>query len=127
MKTVIKKKSSQSTYGQRLIASLKEAVAIEKGERQPAGIRTVITARTSSATPAPVYGAADVKKIRSKVKLSQAVFAATLNVSAATVRAWEQGQKQPSGPAARLLEMTEKNPGWILTSVHERSSGGTDR
>ncbi|MDO8502127.1 MAG: helix-turn-helix domain-containing protein [Gemmatimonadaceae bacterium] len=128
MKITKKKTASKMSYGQRLIGSLKEAVAIERGEAAPASVSTqVVTARTSTASPAPLYGANDVKKIRTSVKLSQAVFAATLNVSPDTVRAWEQGKKQPGGPAARLLELTEKNPGWVLTAVHERMPKRNDR
>jgi DNA-binding transcriptional regulator YiaG len=123
MRSTTKKATTEMSYGQRVITSLRQAVAIEKGEAAPAEVRThVTTARTSSASPAPVYGAAEVKKIRSSVKLSQAVFAATLNVSPGTVKAWEQGKKQPGGPAARLLELTQKNPGWVLRSVEARSS-----
>lgn len=123
MKPAKKRTKTELTYGQRLITSLKQAVAIERGEAEPAAVRShVITARTSSASPAPVYGANEVKKIRSSVKLSQAVFAATLNVNPGTVKAWEQGKKQPGGPAARLLELTEKNPGWVLNAVEGRST-----
>ena len=116
-----KKTSTRMSYGERLIGSLKEAVAIERGDAAPAAVSAhVVTARTSSASPAPLYGASEVKRIRTSVKLSQTVFAATLNVSPETVRSWEQGKKQPGGPAARLLELTEKNPGWVLGSVELR-------
>lgn len=37
--------------------------------------------------------------------MSQPVFASLLNVKAATVRAWEQGQRVPDGAPARLLEI----------------------
>lgn len=57
----------------------------------------------------PVYGARDVKRIRAKAKVSQAVFAAYLNTSVSTVQKWEAGAKVPGGPAAKLLSLVEKH------------------
>lgn len=119
----MKKATGRRGYGKRLIASLEQAVAIERGQATAAAVRTyVITARTMSAKPAPSYRPKEVKKIRNAVNLSQAVFAATLNVSPETVRAWEQGKQQPGGPAARLLELAESHPAWILHAVESRDS-----
>ena len=39
--------------------------------------------------------------------MSQAVFAATLNVSTKTVQAWEQGLRTPSQASARLLQLLD--------------------
>jgi len=58
--------------------------------------------------PVPDYSARDVKRIRTKAKASQGVFAEFLNVGKTTVAAWEQGTKRPSGPAARLLDIVER-------------------
>lgn len=41
-------------------------------------------------------------------RLSQAVFASVLNTSLSTVRQWEIGRKQPSGPSLKLLSILEK-------------------
>jgi len=40
--------------------------------------------------------------------VSQAVFAAVLNVGKATVAAWERGGKEPSGAALKLLDLVER-------------------
>lgn len=48
--------------------------------------------------------------IRKKLNLSQAVFAQILNVSASSVRQWEQGKRTPSGSTKVLLELLEKSP-----------------
>lgn len=40
--------------------------------------------------------------------ISQAVFAAYLNASISTVQKWENGDKKPSGAAARLLSVIER-------------------
>jgi putative transcriptional regulator len=49
-----------------------------------------------------------ITRLRNKVGTSQAVFAAYLNVSASTVQKWETGQKAPSGPALKLLNLVAK-------------------
>lgn len=48
--------------------------------------------------------------LRKKMKLSQAVFAAVLNVSPSSIRQWEQGKRTPSGSTQVLLELLEKSP-----------------
>ncbi|MDH6269151.1 putative transcriptional regulator [Rhizobium sp. SG_E_25_P2] len=54
------------------------------------------------------YSPEDIKTIRAKSKVSQAVFAAHLNVKTSTVAAWEQGVKKPSGPAVKILDLVER-------------------
>jgi len=57
----------------------------------------------------PVYAGSDVKRIRAKVKVSQAVLAAYMNTSVSAIQKWEAGEKVPSGPAAKLLNIVEKH------------------
>ena len=45
----------------------------------------------------------DVKAIRERMKLSQAEFSSRLGVSVRTLQEWEQGRRNPSGPAVSLL------------------------
>ena len=40
--------------------------------------------------------------------VSQAVFASLLNTSVSTVRKWEMGEKRPSGPSQKLLDLMER-------------------
>ena len=54
------------------------------------------------------YSAYDIKRLRLKEKASQAVFAAYLNTSVSTVQKWEVGEKTPSGPALKLLDLVER-------------------
>lgn len=54
------------------------------------------------------FSAKDVRRIRTKAKASQSVFAAYLNVGKTTVAAWEQGTKKPSGAAVKLLDLVER-------------------
>ena len=48
-----------------------------------------------------------IKSLREKAHLSQAVFAAVLNTSVSTVQKWEGGEKKPSGPSLKLLNLIE--------------------
>ena len=48
--------------------------------------------------------------IRKQMNLSQTVFAKVLNVSASSIRQWEQGTRRPSGSTKVLLELLEKSP-----------------
>jgi len=58
--------------------------------------------------PVPKYSSAKIRALRARHKLSQAVFAAVLNTSLSTVRQWEIGDKQPSGPSLKLLNLLDK-------------------
>jgi putative transcriptional regulator len=50
-----------------------------------------------------------IKRIRERAHVSQAVFAALLNTSVSTVQKWEIGQKRPTGTALKLLHLVRKN------------------
>ena len=105
------------SFEELLLASMAEAVAIARGETQPARITT---ARRVSATPAPRVRGDGVRALRTALGLSQPVFAAALNVGAETVKAWEQGKRTPDGAALRLLELARENPSWLLDRVTPR-------
>lgn len=49
-----------------------------------------------------------IKAIRESAHVSQAVFAAVLNTSVSTVQKWEAGDKKPSGPSLKLLNLIEQ-------------------
>lgn len=50
----------------------------------------------------------EIKRLREKGNVSQAVFAAYLNTSISTVQKWEGGEKKPSGLALKLLNLVER-------------------
>lgn len=73
-----------------------------------AGLVDVRTMREFDALclpPVKEYSAREIKRIREKNKVSQAVFAAYLNTSISTVQKWESGEKKPNGPSLRLLNL----------------------
>jgi len=62
---------------------------------------------------------AEVREIRRKLKMSQAVFARLLNVPVVTEASWETGRRSPSGAALRLLQIARKE------SLESRITGDT--
>lgn len=86
----------QNEFYDDLKNSLTEALGIAKGEIAPS--------RTFS------YDSLDVKAIRGKTGLSQVQFANKLNISPRTLQNWEQGTRNPTGPAATLMRILDKNP-----------------
>ncbi len=69
----------------------------------------------------PAYTAEEVRKVREALQLSQGLFAKVLNVSVNTVRKWEQDERQPSGPSARLLQIAQTHPEYLLNGLKARS------
>jgi len=46
--------------------------------------------------------------------LSQSAFAGLMGVSLRTVQEWEQGRREPSGPAKTLLRIAEQHPDILI-------------
>jgi len=49
-----------------------------------------------------------IRGMREQARVSQAVFAAILNISPSTVQKWEAGDKKPSGSSLKLLNLIER-------------------
>lgn len=58
--------------------------------------------------PVQRYSGRRIRALRSRHKLSQAVLASVLNTSLSTVRQWEIGEKHPSGPSLKLLDLLDR-------------------
>jgi putative transcriptional regulator len=86
-----------------LTESLEQMGEISRGERAPS--REV------------VVDAVMVQKIRASTGLSQAKFAKVINVEVATLRNWEQGRREPTGPARALLRAIRKDPKRVLAAL----------
>ena len=59
----------------------------------------------------------DVRAIREKLHLSQPEFAARFGFTAAAVRQWEQGRRQPHGPARVLLTIIDREPSAVRRAL----------
>ena len=58
--------------------------------------------------PIPAYDSEKIRALRESLKVSQAGLAALLNTSESTVRKWEGGDKHPSGPSLKLLDLLHR-------------------
>lgn len=72
------------------------------------GTRTMREFDALCLPPVKDLTAAQIKRLRTREKASQAVFAAYLNTSTSTVQKWEQGQKKPNGPSLKLLNLVQQ-------------------
>lgn len=86
-----------------LVASIKEAGKIHRGEMKPS--------RVFEITPL------DVKQIRQNLHKTQQEFALMIGISVATLRNWEQGRRRPEGPAMVLLKIAQTNPELISQAL----------
>ena len=77
-----------STFGEDLIQSLNEVIALAKGEG-PAIVHTPI-----------VHTPVDPREVRTHARLTQAEMAPLMGMSLSGYRKWEQGQRWPCGNLA---------------------------
>ena len=69
----------------------------------------LIRGATTPPKAAPSDGV-DVRAVRGLTGLSQAKFAQLLGIELATLCNWEQGRRDPTGPARALLRAIRKDP-----------------
>ncbi len=100
-----KSQKKNSAVGQSIIQGLSEAVKWANAE--PVAVR-----RTTVRVPV-----VDVKRVRVRMGLSQSQFAHKYGFSPASVRNWEQGRRQPEGPARILLAVIDRNPEVVQTAL----------
>ncbi len=98
-----KKRYMSDENFQGLLTSVKQAVAISRGEMK-AGRVTI--RETTEALEA-----------RQNLNLSRSEFATAIGVSERTVESWEQGRRKPSGAAQVLLKIAKHNPKAVLEAV----------
>jgi len=76
-----------------------------------AGIMDEMTMREFDALclpPVKMYKPQEIKQIRLRYRVSQAVFAAYMNVSKTSVASWESGVKKPGSTAIKLLNLVDQ-------------------
>ena len=87
-----------------LLESVKQADRIIAGQDNPARVFN--------------YPDVEVRSIRAKTGLSQNQFASVIGVSKRTLENWEQGRRQPTGPAKALLKIVDVDPEHALKALH---------
>ena len=88
-----------SAAGKSMLAGLQDALAYAQGDTTRGQPQTV-------QVPASV----DVKALRKRLGLTQAAFARRYGFELSSIRNWEQGRRQPEGPARILLLVIDKEP-----------------
>jgi putative transcriptional regulator len=58
--------------------------------------------------PVSAYSAEQIRSLRERHRLSQAVMASVLNTSLSTIQKWEIGDKHPAGPSLKLLSILDR-------------------
>ena len=86
-----------------LMESVQEMNEVLRGEREPSREFHV--------------DAMQVKEIRKATGLTQAKFAALIDVQLGTLRNWEQGRRDPTGPAKALLKAIHNDPMHVLNAL----------
>ena len=87
-----------------LESNLKEAVNIAKGRVAPKTAYVVVTP-------------AQIKAIRRKAKMSQAMFARSFHLSLDTVKGWEQGKRSPDAAASNYLRLIQADPDFVQKTI----------
>jgi putative transcriptional regulator len=60
----------------------------------------------------------DVKAIRAKLGMTQVQFAGEFGFNVNTLRHWEQGVRQPEGPARAYLVVIDRAPEAVQKALH---------
>ena len=60
--------------------------------------------------PAPTVSPRELIRLRTKLNLSRAVFAAYLRTNVRTIENWEQGRARPNAQAALLINLVKRYP-----------------
>ncbi|TGG91784.1 helix-turn-helix domain-containing protein [Natronospirillum operosum] len=85
---------SDRNLGQEILDGIEEIKQYKKG-------RLNLRTRELSEPSSP-------QVIRRKLQMSQTVFAGLMGVSVRTLQDWEQGRREPQGPAIALLRIAEQ-------------------
>ena len=94
-----------ANFFERVKKGLEDSLAYSRGE---------LTLRTTKLpAPPPPASARQIVALRSKLKMSQSVFAALLNVSPRLVQSWEQDLRKPSRGELRLIQILMQEPGLV--------------
>jgi putative transcriptional regulator len=98
-----KKAAAKKTrFGADLIEGMKMVLAHECGRVE-----------LEQVWPKPI----DVKRIRKRVKMSQAEFSRTYGISKRALQEWEQGGRQPDSAARAYLTVIAKEPAAVRRAL----------
>lgn len=105
MRSVLPKGAAikKKTVFEELLARAQRAGEFTHGRRAPARALAI--------------NAMTIKKLRGRTRLSQPEFAVLLGVELSTLRNWEQGRREPTGPARALLRAISNDPEHVIRAL----------
>ena len=106
MKSIVKSKSKPAARRD-LFGELCEGVVALAEARQ--GKRTLRT-HALEYKPAPRVTPKELIRVRERLNLSRALFAAYLRTNVRTLENWEQGRAKPNAQAALLINLVKQYP-----------------
>jgi putative transcriptional regulator len=83
---------------------------IEEVRQYELGKVTLRTHQVEEPLPLPELTPGQIRELRERLQLSQAVFARRLRVRKRTLENWEQGRAKPAGAAATMLHLVRQYP-----------------
>ena len=102
-----KAKTGKPANKRSLFAEISEGVeALAEARKGKRTLRTHVV----EYRPAPELQPADLVRVREKLNLSRALFAAYLRTNVRTLENWEQGRARPNAQAALLVSLVKKYP-----------------
>lgn len=119
MRKINKQQANDGTSeaGRSISRGLAQALQAFRGAK-PLTQSPLVTVREAEVPEPRVYRADDVRRVRAEVLgVSQAVFANMVGASAELVRSWEQGRREPSTMARRLLDVAAGDPERFIITV----------
>jgi putative transcriptional regulator len=82
---------------QKIMRGAVEGVEIARGKRKPARVTVC-------------FGPAEIKRIRTRLGLSQREFADRFGIPIDTIQHWEQGRREPDRAAMAFYQVLSKQP-----------------
>lgn len=94
-----------SKAGDSILAGINDAIAIVNGDESRGRAHKIINSQI------------DVKAIREKLKMTQAMFAETYGISIHSLRKWENGARDPEGAAKAYLTVISQRPNVVKSAL----------
>ncbi len=101
------KRTTERTYRSDALAAIHET-ASDLHDAEVMDKRTMRRFDELCLTPVRPLAAEEIRALRERERVSQAVFARHLNVTTGLISQWERGEKKPVGPSLKLLTLVQE-------------------
>lgn len=116
-----KRSDRGSAVGREIIAGLRD---LRRTMEAGVPLEKKYTVHTIEVPDPGAYGAKEIKALRARMGLSQAIFARLIGASHILVQKWEGGDRHPDGMTRRLLDDMVADPDrWLSRLLKHRKAG----